>query len=254
MNRYLKSHYNGLLFLALMLLVVLNVAVTYFENETLLHLVKPLFVPVFLIFFLIKNKMLNMAFILFLIFSFIGDVFPLLLGKDVAFANGMYMLGYLGLLGIAISNLRFDNIDKVVGAYLLVVLLINGYFLVTLCSIMSTLITGDLEMILFGTKSIILMLLCFVSFAVYLGAQTKASILFLIMSISLVFSEILNYIDQYYVYNWSILMLERVLHAVAIFYAFKYIIQYNKTEEINHFEQKPKHEHENVFVGDNILV
>jgi hypothetical protein len=93
---------------------------------------------------------------------------------------------------------------------------------------LKTIIPDSLEVFLFGVKSISLIFLVIIAFGIYLTSETKLSILFLIMAISFVFSDILNYVSQYYVYHWSLLTLDRVLHVVGLFFFFKYIMEYNK--------------------------
>jgi hypothetical protein len=95
-----------------------------------------------------------------------------------------------------------------------------------------------------------LIFLVFMSFAVYLGKQTKTSILFLIMAMCFVFSDILNYINHYYIYNWSILMIDRLLHATGSFFVFKYIMESNKIPKEKYVE---KESNEEVFSSDNLL-
>lgn len=252
MKKYFFYTTNGLFGFALLILLILNIVASYTENVLFLNISKLLFVPLFLVAFLVKNRVLSLAFLAFLMFSFVGDLFSSLFSGEVFMANALYFLGYVCLLVIAIFNFKFDNIDRIVGAYLLVVLLINSYFLYTICDILNVLIADKMEMLLFGTKSWALMLLVFTSFAVYLSNQSKASILFLVMAISFVFSDVLNYISHYYIYNWSILMLERCSHVVAIFFAFKYLVEQSKVPAKKYIQRNAELQ-ENVFIGDNVL-
>jgi hypothetical protein len=103
------------------------------------------------------------------------------------------------------------------------------YFLYTICSILKTIVPDSLEVFLFALKTISLIVLLFISFGVYLNSENRLSILFFLMALSFVFSDVLNYVNQYYVYHWSFLMLDRVLHVVGLFYLFNYIIEYNKS-------------------------
>ncbi|PKQ44862.1 hypothetical protein [Confluentibacter flavum] len=233
MNNTFKIGYDAMFFFALLLLITLNVFAAYSENPLFLNASKVIFIPFFLIAFCIKKRIVNLVFIAFLVFSFFGDASGLFLVNDfgTTSSNTMYMFSYIGLIVIGASKFKLVNIDKVVGFYLLGILLINGYFLYSLCSMLNALITDGTEMILFGTKSMALILLVFISFAVYLGKQTKASILFLIMAICFAFSDVLEYVVHYYVYNWSILMLDRLLHIAGLFFAFQYIIETNKVSK-----------------------
>jgi len=96
-------------------------------------------------------------------------------------------------------------------------------------------------------KSISLIVLVVIAFGVYLNSETKLSILFLIMAISFVFSDILNYVSHYYVYHWSFIMLDRILHVIGLFFLFNYIIEYNKVPKIRDVKEEK-------FITKKILV
>lgn len=216
-----------MIFLTLILLFTLNFTAAYSENPLLLNASKVIFIPFILMIFFVKHKTLSLIFIAFLLFSFFGDSTSWFLPSE-SVANGsniMYLLSYLILIVMAVPHFKPVKMDKIVGIYLLVILSINGYFLFTICDMLRSLITDSTEMILFGTKSMVLLLLVFISFTVYLSTPTKASILFLIMAICFAFSDALNYVTHYYIYNWSILMMDRLLHITGLFFAFKYMVE-----------------------------
>ncbi|WP_111306782.1 hypothetical protein [Confluentibacter sediminis] len=252
MKNIFKISYNAVFFLALLSLLTVNFYTAYSEDALFLNTFKAILIPCFLIVFFIKNKRLNLAFAAFLMFSFFGDFSTLFLLNDsnTNTSNIMYLFGYLVLIVISISKFKLADVDKVVGFYLLGILLINGYFLCTLCGILKAVIVDSTEMVLFGAKSMALIFLVFISFAVYLGKQTKASILFLIMSICFAFSDILNYVVHYYIYNWSILMIDRLLYVTGLFFAFKYVIETNNTERETYIRRNVREE---AYSGDNIM-
>ena len=159
----------------------------------------------------------------------------------------MYFLSYLSLLSFLIPKFKLIEFNKVITFYLLVVIMINMYFLYAVYQILKSIIPDSLELFLFGMKSIFLIVLVIIALGVYLNSETKLSILFLIMAMSFVFSDILNYVSQYYVYHWSFLMLDRVLHVIGLFFLFNYNIEYNKVP-------KTKAVTEEKFITKNILV
>lgn len=73
MKSQFKFGCNKVFIGALFLLIVLNVIGAVSEDALFLQSTKPLFVPVFLIFFYIKNKAIGIPFILFFLYSFLGD-------------------------------------------------------------------------------------------------------------------------------------------------------------------------------------
>lgn len=249
MKNIFKLSVNKVFLGALCLLMVLNIIGTFSEDAMLLNSTKPLFVPVFLIFFLIKDKTISVPFILFLLFSFLGDSASMFFSNDtfIKASSVMYFLSYLCLLSFLIPKFKFIEFNKVVTFYLLAVIMINMYFLYSVYEILKSIIPDSLEIFLFGMKSISLIVLVIIAFGVYLNSETKLSILFLIMAMSFVFSDILNYVSQYYVYHWSFLMLDRILHVIGLFFLFNYIIEYNKVPKIQAVKEEK-------YVTKNILV
>jgi hypothetical protein len=209
---------------------MLNVFASLSENDLLLQITKPLFVPVFIMYYYIKNRYIFVLFIMFFVLSFIGDfssVFPSS-NSLFKFSSFVYFLSYLTLIIYSISKFKRIRIDLVVATYLLVVVSINAYFLYELFGILKTQISDITEVNLFAAKSISLIVLAFISFVIYLNSDTKQSILFLFTTLCFVFSDVLHYISNYYIYNWSFVMLDHVLHVVGLFFLFNYIIGENR--------------------------
>lgn len=230
MDKSLILSFNKVFFGVLLLLVAITVFGTYNADVLFFKTTKALFIPVLLIFFFINNKVLSLSFIAFFVFSFLGDA-SLVFFESVFFiklSSVFYFLSYACLIGVAIKRFKFFDIDKVVGVYLIVIFLINAYFLYTLFGVLKAIVPDSLEVFLFGVKNISLVLLTFLAFGKYLASDTKTSILFLMVALCLAFSTILNYINVYYVYNWSFVMIERVLYAVGIYLLFNYVIELNK--------------------------
>jgi hypothetical protein len=229
MKRLFLFSFNKMFFGALFLLIVLNVIGSLSEDALFLQSTKPLFIPVFLIFFFMKNKVISIPFVLFFLYSFLGDSASMFFSNDIFLkaSSIMYFLSYLCLVSYIFPKFKFEEFNRVVTVYLIVVVLINMYFLYVIYGILNTLLPDTLEVFLFGIKSISLIVLFIIAFGVYLNSETKQSILFLVMALSFVFSDILNYVSQYYVYHWSFLMFDRILHVLGLFFLFNYIIEYN---------------------------
>jgi hypothetical protein len=234
MKSLFKFGCNKVFIGALFLLIVLNVFGAVSEDALFLQSTKPLFVLVFLIFFYIGNRALSIPFILFLLYSFLGDSASMFFSNEtfIKASSIMYFLSYLCLIYFVIPKFKFEQFNKYISFYLVFVILINIYFLYTLYGVLGNIIPDKLEVSLFILKSVSLIVLLILSFSVYLISETKLSILFLIMALSFVFSDVLNYVNQYYVYHWSFLMIDRLLHAVGLFYLFNYIMAYNKSRTL----------------------
>jgi hypothetical protein len=248
MKSIFKFSLNKIFVGALFLLIGLNIFGAISEDALILQSSKPLFVPVFLIFFFIKNKTLGIPFILFFLYSFIGDSASTFFTNDTVIkaSSVMYFLSYLCLIIFMVPKFKLVEFNRVITLYLIFVVAINMYFLYTIYGILKTVIPDSFEVFLFGIKSISLIVLVIIAFGIYLNSETKLSILFLIMALSFVFSDILNYVSQYYVYHWSFLMLDRVLHVVGLFFLFNYIIEYNKIPKLI-YSKKEKISTENIL-------
>ena len=229
-NNWLKISYNRIFLCVLFLLVIMNVLATISENETLLQLSKPLFIPVFLMYYLLKNKFIRSIFVVCLFFSFLGDFTSVNLSNTlwIKLSSLFYCLSYLCLVYAAISRLKRLKFDAVIGACLVIVFLINAYLMYGLFSILKTQIPDTLEMALFSIKSVALLILVFVALMAYLNTDSKESILFLVTALCFVFADVLYYISNYYLYDWSFAMLDRLLHVFGLFFLFNYIIDRNR--------------------------
>ncbi|MDO6597175.1 hypothetical protein Q4512_09645 [Oceanihabitans sp. 2_MG-2023] len=142
-----------------------------------------------------------------------------------------YCISYFALVAAVIPRIKNLQLDTVISSYLILVFLINAYLLYILFDVIKYYIPDSIEVTLFGIKSTALIVLAFVSFVDYLNSESKGSILFLIMALCFVFSDVLHYISMYYLYNMSFVMLDRVLHVVALFFLFSYILERNKTSK-----------------------
>lgn len=240
MKEWLKISYNRIFLCVLCLLILINVLATISESGLLLQITKPLFVPVFIMYFFIKNKYFSFVFVLFLVFSFVGDFSSVFSSNNsiVKFSSFIYFLGYLTLVFYTISKFKRIRLDMVIGVYLLIVISINSYFVYELFSILKLQILDPIEVNLFAAKSVSLIALSFLSFVVYLNSDTKQSIIFLLMALCFVFSDVLYYISNYYIYNWSFVLLDRVLHVIGLFFLLNYIIGENRIRKRQIVEER----------------
>ncbi|MEO8933023.1 MAG: hypothetical protein ABI295_01845 [Xanthomarina sp.] len=233
MKEWLKYRYNRLFLGVLFLLIVLNVFASLSENDVLIQITKPLFIPVFIMFYYLKNRYVHILFIVFFILSFIGDSSSVFLTNNtlIKLSGFMYLLSYLALTAYMVSKIKRIRFGKVVAAYFLVVICINSYFLFELYGIVKSQILDITEVNLFIAKSISIMILAFVSFFIYLNSDTKQAILFLTTTLCFVFSEVMHYINNYYIYNWSFVVFNQTLYVIGLFFLFNYITGENRSRK-----------------------
>lgn len=249
LKHWFKLTFNKVFFCVLLLLLALNFFSTFINDDLLMNSSIALFIPVFLIFFFLKNNYMGFAFVSFLIFSFLGDISYYFFPEDSVLKTSsiLYILSYTQLLIIVLPRFKIFKVDKLIAIYLLVVFAINLYFLYTIYEILKIIIPDQNEVLLIGVKSLTLIILAFISFAVYLNTQTKQSILFLVATICFAFSAIINYVNYYYLYDWSFVMLNRATYILGLYLLFKYFIIENKM-------RKPKEvKAGETFSSDNVL-
>ena len=123
MKHWFKLTFNKVYFCVLLLLLALNFYSTYLNDDLIMKSSIALFIPVFLVFFFVKNNYLGFAFASFLVCSFLGDISYYFLPKENVLntSNLLYILSYSQLLIIALPKLKIFKLDRLIGIYLLVV-------------------------------------------------------------------------------------------------------------------------------------
>ncbi len=225
MKNLFKITFGKVFFNVFFILTTLIIFSSVVKNQMITKTIYPLLVPVFLIFFFVKQKYFNIPFISYLIFAFLGDVsFMFFYGElHLKVSSVLYIIGILYLIGMIIPKLRIHRLDKVIGGYLFMVFCISLYFLYCLYVELNMSITNTNEILLFVIKSLSLIVLSFVAFSFYLSTQSKQSVLFLTGVIFLGFSIALGYINMYYVYHWSFEMIDKILYVASLYFMCRYM-------------------------------
>lgn len=235
---WIKQSDNRML-LFVLVLVFFNVIAFFTNGEKLLQMVEPLlFLPI-LIFFFYKYSKIRLVLIGFLLFAIIGDISSLFGMKayGIEVESIAYCLGYLCLIYEAINRIKKLNISVLVGVYLVVVFIINTYFLYIFYTELKETISNSLELTLIVIRVVSLLLFSLFSFTVYLSAESKQSIVLLLMSISLVFSDVLYLVTEYYMYFWLFDFISKALYLVTFYCFYLYVTNH---KGINQFKTEPK--------------
>ena len=251
MNDWLKSTFNKGFLCILILLITINKIGFITEDALIIKLALPLCIPVFLIYFFIKHHILGIAFVSFLIFSFLGDMASFFFSGEVLIkaSSILYIISYVYLLIMVAPKFKPFDVNALIGTYLLVVLSIALFFLYIIYNVLQTFIPDDpIEVLLFGAKSLTLVILGFISFAVYLNKQSGQSALFLTAVMFFGLSVMLSYINLYYLYHWNFELLQRILYVLALFVMFRYIIDLNLTKKTKQIHYK-----ESIYRTDTVL-
>ena len=226
-NKWIKLADNRML-LFVMLMITLNLIAFFTNSDMLLRTVEPLLILPILLFFLYKYSKIRWVLMAFLIFAIIGDFFHLfsITAYGIQMEAIAYCLGYLCLIYEALYRIRKLNLSLLIGVYLVIVFSLNLYFLYTLYDVLKETIENSMELTLVVVRVVSLFLFSLFSFTVYLSAESKQSILLLLMSISLVFSDVLYLISEYYLYHWVLDFLSKSLYLITFYCFYLYVVNY----------------------------
>ncbi len=229
-KNWLKSSTNKTFACVLLAMLFFNVYASLNENILLLQVSNALTIPLFFSIFFLKNKFINNIFIAFLLLTFIGDLFsmmPINTGQ-LKVTSAAYFSSYTVLILVGLYRIRGFKFIGLVGAYLVVVFLLNAYFMYSLYGMLSYSISDSTELFFTTLQIIALVVLGFIAFAGYLNEDGRQSIVFLVMSFCLIFSQVLNFVETYYISYNLFIALEWSSHIAGLVLFYNYLVEYNK--------------------------
>lgn len=231
MKKHLKSTTNRVFFGALCLLLVINIMSSISNYSVVLNATKALSIPLFFFLYFIKNKFINNIFITFLILLFFGDLFSMLPTStlQLKIASASYFCCYGILIAIGLFQVKKFIFKGVVGAYLFIVLMLNSYFMYSFYGIMENSISDNVELFFITMQIVALLILGFVAFVAYLDKDRKQSILFLLLSFCLIFSQVLALIDTHYISHQLFSMLNWISYVASLVLFYNYLLEHNKS-------------------------
>lgn len=219
------------LILAIVLAVIITCAsiATFFDSILVPKIVKLITVTILMTFYFCQlNKMENVFLTTFIVF-FIGDALSVFSFGEIMLklSKSVYIAGYLLLIFVLLGKLKKIKLDSFASVYLIIVLLLNSYFLYTLYEVAKENFVDDLNLVLYILHGVTLIALTYFAFAVYLSKENAQSITFLLMVFCFVFSDVLHYINALYIYYWIFEVFERALHISGLFLLFKYVYDHH---------------------------
>ncbi len=221
---------TGVIVILFLALFLINGIAMYFENNVVPNITKFISVIVVLtVYFSRLNHMAN-VFLAIFIFIFLGDIFSVFGFGDLAYKlSKTFSLGsYILLIFILLGKLKRIKYEGLVSVYLVIILLLNSYFLYVLYDILKDNFSDNVSLVLSICHGIIIIAMSYLAFAVYLSKESTQSIIFLVMVFCLVFSDVLTYICNLYVYYWVFDYLAIMLHIVSGYLFFRYVFNHHK--------------------------
>jgi len=164
---------------------------------------------------------------------FIGDLFSMLPATLLQFkvTSIAYFCCYAVLVYIAISRVKKINITGFIGAYLVVIFLLNAYFIFSFHGILSNTITDSSELLFTTLQLVAILILGFVAFAGYLNDDGRQSIVFLVMSFCLIFSQVLTFVESYYISHIMFTVINWASYTAALVLFYKYVVEENRLKK-----------------------
>ena len=235
---WIKQSDNKIL-LFVLLLFFLKVISFFTIGENFLRFTEPWVLLSILLLFIYKYRKISLVLKAFIMFALIGDVSGLfdMQIKGIDLEAIAYCLGYICLIYEAIYKIKKFKINFVIALYLIFVFSVNIYFIYELYDIFKEVIVNNLELRLIVFRLVSLLLFSLFSFTVYLSSETKQSILLLLMSISLIFSDILYLINEYYLYLWAFELLSKTLYLVTFYCFYLYVSGYYRNKSKPKFNE-----------------
>jgi len=246
-KKYLKSTTSRTFIVILCSLLLINIIASLADYTIVLQATKALSIPIFFSIYFLKNKFINNIFIAFLILIFLGDLFSMLPAStmQLKISSAAYFCSYAVLALIGFFRITRFKIKGIVGAYLIVVFLLNAYFMYSFYGIMASNIEDGIELFFTTMQVIAILVLGFIAFAGYLNDDGRQSIVFLLMSFCLIFSQVLTFVETHYISYNVFIILNWLSYTSALVMFYKYLTEHNRM-------RKPKTVLESGPVGEKI--
>ncbi len=234
MNKVQSRAPHAVLALILLATLIINGFATYFDYTLIPNITQVVSIVVLLSFYYLLRKQMESVFITIFLLFFLGDLFSVLNFGEMAhkLSKAFYLGSYLLLIFVLLGKLKHIRYEGVVSIYLVMVLLLNSYFLYMLFGMVKDNFSDNVNLVLYICHGVTLMAMAFLAFAVYLSNESRQSIIFLVLVFSFVFSDVLNYICNLYVYFWIFDYAANMLHLLSLALFYLYVYNHNKTINI----------------------
>ena len=230
---------NRVLVMLMLATIVINGIAIYFSNAMISNITKITCILVLLsLYFMVHQRMANVFLTIFL-FSFIGDAFYVFNLGDLSskLSTTFYLGSYCLLVFVLLGKFKRIKYEGLVSIYLIIVLLLNSYFMYILYGMLKDSFSDNVNLVLSICHGVLLIAMSFLAFAVYLSQETTQSIIFLVMVCCFVFSDILNYICSLYVYYWVFEFVANMLHLLSLALLYTYVYNHHKIVKVKRREE-----------------
>jgi hypothetical protein len=231
-----------LLLLPIAVLVVYFCAGIFFDPSYVVY-IKPFIIPTFMVYAVsLGKKKLSLNYILFVIFFYINETLILFWNDSIPLFRTALLasfFSYLTLISLGYYSIKSKTLFSVPKGFSLFILILNCIFLVAVLYILTTAVTDYILNIIIILNAIIAVFLGATA-VTYLGrfGDSKAYFYFF-GAFALIFNDIFAAIGVYFVENIVLNTIDRVLHFIAFYFIYLFILQATKKADNLEIDYQP---------------
>ena len=218
------------LFLALSIFfLLLYFSASFLYHEKYVLYIKPLILPFFTAYIFLANHFkINVRYLLFIIFFYLGDCCILYIYKfPVVYELGLicYFFSYLSLLFLVLPFINSFSVLNEIRIYSIFTFFLIVSILVFLLDVIFDTKTEIFLTIIIVFDAIAAILLTFFAFIYLKQLFFKKSILFFFGSFSLFFSDVMSALQVYFVEDFLMNFIERILHFLGFYLIYLFYVE-----------------------------
>ncbi len=239
-NKTSKLLLKNTVFVLLCFLVALYFSASYLYDSKWVVCIKPLIIPLFLLFAFLRNKeIFTRKYIFFVLFFYSSEtlmVFSTAHTALVKYALVFSFFTYLSLINIVFDVVKNSNFKKIIKGYNLFVVLLNIFFLVLVVLILiSTLDEYTNYIVILNAFSAILLAIAAIIFLSTLNS--KKAILYFFGAFTIILSDILSALVFYYLEDTFLNFADRILHFLGFYLIYLFAVENKNNHQIIEYKE-----------------
>ncbi|MEO5789640.1 MAG: hypothetical protein ACOH2D_11385 [Gelidibacter sp.] len=175
--------------------------------------------------------MANIFYTIFILY-FLGMLFIALdhLALSSKLSESCFLEVFALLAFVMIGKVKHVKFEGLVSMYLILILLVNSYFMYIMFSEVQDNFADSVIFTLMARKGIAFLLMSFLAIAIYLSQETSQAILFLTIVCCFVFSDGLSFLTTMYVSFWLFEGIQQILQGAGLLLFCIYVYNHQKVE------------------------
>lgn len=226
---------NWAISILLTLIVTISLISSYYGSSVVTKVVTLVIIPLLLIAYFYKQKVMANIFYTIFVLYFLGmflTVFEIFnLSSELAEAS--FFGAYILLIFVIIGKLKHMKFEGLVSGYLVLILLVNSYFLFIMFNSIKDSFGDSVILTLSVARGIALLIMALLAFAIYLSKETSQSIIFLMVVCCFAFSDVLSFITTMYIHFWLFEAVQNIIQGAGLLLFCIYVFNYQEIAKRN---------------------